>query len=427
MNEVKFDFPIKIVKNYITKEADGENWYIEGYATTSDYDLHGDIISDEAIKASENDLIENSTVLYNHRDDQPIGRVVATKFTKQGLWIKVLISKTEPNIWKKITEGVLNKFSIGARVLEATKDFVEDIGKVATIIRKMLLVEVSLVAVPANPKARALDFYIGKALREFEEKGGEIPMGIQPPMQGHASEDAFAGDATPRGEDIVTDEKGAFENGGSAPETSAPVDGRDATGDLKEALQSEQEEEVEEEIIEEEPVEEAEEEIIEEVEDETVEEEVEEIVEEPVEEEPKVVEKRKLVIVKAKSPEGLLLQAMKEPNLDDVKALISQAMEMLREGSAKPEEKKPEPKKKPTKTKKIVKKVRKNTIEVTKDELNAMVEREVEKAIAENTYSRKGFVGGGTKTKTQTAVEAANRLENPEEKLKALLTIQHNS
>ncbi|MDH3214533.1 MAG: hypothetical protein OEM05_18810, partial [Myxococcales bacterium] len=46
--------------------------------------------------------------------------------------------------------------------------------KFARLILKMRLVEVSLVAVPANPKARAIRWYVEKALAEFEKAGGRI-------------------------------------------------------------------------------------------------------------------------------------------------------------------------------------------------------------------------------------------------------------
>lgn len=50
----------------------------------------------------------------------------------------------------------------------------ERLKKFARLILKMRLVEVSLVAVPANPKARAIRWYVEKALAEFEKAGRKI-------------------------------------------------------------------------------------------------------------------------------------------------------------------------------------------------------------------------------------------------------------
>jgi len=169
---VAFDFDFEIEK---AEERDG-NWYVEGYAATDDFDLQGDIITPEAIKLSEGDLLENSTVLENHDPNRRIGKVVKTTAEDDRLWIKVMISKTVPEIWQQIKEGVLNKFSIKGRILNAVKSFVPALQRVARIIKQMYLTECSLVSVPANPQAKVLRWSISKALDEFEKDGGQIPV-----------------------------------------------------------------------------------------------------------------------------------------------------------------------------------------------------------------------------------------------------------
>jgi hypothetical protein len=57
------------------------------------------------------------------------------------------------------------------------------------IIQRMSLVEVSLVSVPANPEAKAIGWYIAKALNETEEQGGktmpeEVIIEELPPQSG---------------------------------------------------------------------------------------------------------------------------------------------------------------------------------------------------------------------------------------------------
>src|SRR3990172_4414598 len=111
--------------------------------------------------------------MFNHNDNEPIGRVVESDFDQKGLFLKILISQTVPDTWQKIKEGVLNKFSISAKVIKAAKQFIKELGLVANVITEILLLEASLVSVPANPKAKAIRWYVSKALREFEKEGGE--------------------------------------------------------------------------------------------------------------------------------------------------------------------------------------------------------------------------------------------------------------
>lgn len=170
---VPFTFPIQLLK---AVEENGE-FHIVGYAATSDLDLQGDIISPEALQASSLDLLQNSTVLLNHDLTLPIGKVVKVQFDEHGLLIDALISKTEPEIIQKIKEGVLNKFSIRGQVLERERKFVPKLGRAVNVILRMTLVEVSLVSVPANPEARAIGWYVSKALNELDQKSkGGISM-----------------------------------------------------------------------------------------------------------------------------------------------------------------------------------------------------------------------------------------------------------
>ena len=170
MKTIQFECSLDIHKAYEEKDR----WIVEGMAATSDFDLQEDIISQQAIEESAKDLLGNSTVLHNHNPNESIGKVERSQARKGGLWLKIFVSKTAPEIWQKIKEGVLNKFSIRGKILEAKKQWITHLKRFARVILKMHLLEVSLVAVPANPKAKAIRWYIEKALDEFESEGGEI-------------------------------------------------------------------------------------------------------------------------------------------------------------------------------------------------------------------------------------------------------------
>jgi len=165
---VPFSFEAQVLK-YAEESGD---FHIVGYAATTDFDLQGDIITEEALKASSLDLLTNSTVLLNHDMELPIGKVTKVEFDKHGLLIDALISKTEPDIIQKIKEGILNKFSIRGQVLDRERKFSTEHNRMVNIINRMSLVEVSLVSVPANPEAKAVGWYISKALEEPEVQGG---------------------------------------------------------------------------------------------------------------------------------------------------------------------------------------------------------------------------------------------------------------
>lgn len=168
---VAFDLPISLLK---AMEVEGE-FHIVGYAATTDFDLQGDVITEEALADSAADLLKNSTVLLNHDLKRPIGRVTKVNFDRHGILIDALISKTEAEIIQKIKEGVLNKFSIRGQVLERERKFMPELDRTVNVIKRMTLVEVSLVSVPANPEARAVGWYVSKALEASDQGGVSMP------------------------------------------------------------------------------------------------------------------------------------------------------------------------------------------------------------------------------------------------------------
>lgn len=179
--EIPLEFELQVIRKAIaaktTTVAKKGDWIVEGYAATVDPDLVGDVISAEALKQAQLDLVERSTVLHNHHPDEEVGRVLASKADSKGLWVKVLVSKTAPEVWKKVMEGVLNKFSIRAKIIDAVKKYNSELGQIVNYIRRLKIVEVSLASVPVNAKAAALNVYVQKAVEEFEMDNGKIEQG----------------------------------------------------------------------------------------------------------------------------------------------------------------------------------------------------------------------------------------------------------
>lgn len=153
-------------------------WIIEGFASISNVvDRQNDFITDQAISHSAKQLIGMTTLL-NHDVSKPIGRVIHSEARPQGLFVRAEISKSEPDVWAKLQDRTLSKFSIRGRIIEAFTRFVEELQESVLFINKMDLVEVSVVSVPANPKAEITDVLLvetRKAVDAFCKSGGTLP------------------------------------------------------------------------------------------------------------------------------------------------------------------------------------------------------------------------------------------------------------
>ena len=172
--------PIELAKFYVEK-SDGaadapkeEKWIVEGLAASLGKDRNRPLyeLTDECLKECVTDLYTNSVLFLEHDRTDPIGRIMEAKHIQgQGIWIKAMVSKTADKVWKLIAEQVLTGFSIGGRILKFTEEKKEDSEEVAYQVHRMELMEVSVVALPANIKTRIWENYVSKA---FDLK---IPLG----------------------------------------------------------------------------------------------------------------------------------------------------------------------------------------------------------------------------------------------------------
>lgn len=131
-------------------KASGDDWIIEGMASTDAVDSYNEIIESEAYRKHLSKFLEFPVVLsqHNFRGD-PIGKVLQAEIRGNGLWVRVLISKTAFKVWQLIQEGVLKAFSVGfiGRRIEISSDDTPDVWK------EIELIELSVVNVPANREA----------------------------------------------------------------------------------------------------------------------------------------------------------------------------------------------------------------------------------------------------------------------------------
>jgi len=151
-----------------------DRWVVAGFAVTTHFiPSDGMIITEEALRPSVQDVLKRSTVLFNHNPNKPIGKVIHADVVstdgEYGLFVRVEISKTAPEIWEQIREGVVNKFSIRAAVLESVDEFDPEIGQTVTFVKRLEIKEISLVSVPADPMAKVTMVTIAREFKMAEK------------------------------------------------------------------------------------------------------------------------------------------------------------------------------------------------------------------------------------------------------------------
>jgi HK97 family phage prohead protease len=175
----KFDqafFDIEKKAEKIEEESGALKRIVTGFAAVADVvDSQYEVITREALEAAAKDLLQYTTVLYNHDPNRPIGKVLEAQPKGEGLFVKVLVSASEDEIWNKITEGIISKFSFRGTVTDFEEKYDKQLQKYITVIKGFRIFEVSLVSVPANPHAKTLHHYLSKALESVETVSKETP------------------------------------------------------------------------------------------------------------------------------------------------------------------------------------------------------------------------------------------------------------
>lgn len=147
-----------------TVSEDEKSWYVEGYAATGQIDLTQYAPLEKQPKALQllpsalKDILQwmktLPTVFRNHVLDEEVGNIVDARIEDgDKLWIKVRISKTRPDIWEKILDGTLSKFSVSFLPTEEYDITVEGVFKPVRQIVHAIGLETSVVGLPMNPGA----------------------------------------------------------------------------------------------------------------------------------------------------------------------------------------------------------------------------------------------------------------------------------
>lgn len=137
------------------KSVDEEQRILRGVATTPSVDRVGDVIEPRGVRFK-----NPAPLLWMHRNDQPVGTVKFDKPTDDGVTFEAHIPQIKEagtlkdrldEAWQSVKERLVTAVSIGFRVLD---DAVEPIKGGGLRFQKIEVLELSLVAIPANADAK---------------------------------------------------------------------------------------------------------------------------------------------------------------------------------------------------------------------------------------------------------------------------------
>lgn len=183
--------------NFETKRLEkSKGLKISGYANTTDKDRVGDIVTANAWAKGVDNYRKNPVLLYQHKHDQPIGRVDKVTVDKKGIYVDAIVSGAAEKlhgVQTLIKDGALKSFSVGFRVKDGKYDNNSD----CMTITDVELLEISVVSVPANQNSL---FSIRKSFEndgDYEEfvknfKESEEEMEIEETIVEEKSEEAIS-------------------------------------------------------------------------------------------------------------------------------------------------------------------------------------------------------------------------------------------
>jgi hypothetical protein len=205
MNETKNNFAF--ISNTFTSEEvilKGEKkYFVEGFISTTDEDLVGDIVTSEGQDDLVKQLLGREITLdleheewYDSSGNRlekpknqliPVAKIVkAERRTepKNGTWVKAELNSNLGNkfksVWGSIQDGFLRAFSIAFYPVEAVSKKID--GVIKTFISKLNLVNVTLTGSPMLPEATFVPV-MKAALKSLQESKEEIIMSEEKPKE----------------------------------------------------------------------------------------------------------------------------------------------------------------------------------------------------------------------------------------------------
>jgi len=172
------EFPALFVKSIDTNKRQ-----ITALASTGDLDRYGEIMEPEAFKERLPIFMKNPVILASHQHrlesghSSVVGNVLKAWIDNQGLWVVIeFVAGTElgDEYWLLYREKKQRALSVGYIPLEGEHREIN--GRMVYVHTKVELLEISVVAVPANPETltrsaqRKLDFVAAKKAEREDDK-----------------------------------------------------------------------------------------------------------------------------------------------------------------------------------------------------------------------------------------------------------------
>lgn len=136
-------------------DSDPDFFIFEGLASTfGNIDLVDDIVARGAFVESLKETIP--VIMWQHKQDEPIGMPAEIFESKEGLYVKARLPKADTFVMGRVIPqikiGSIRWMSIGYVTIES------DMEGSIRILKKLSLKEISLVTFPANPMAKVTGF-----------------------------------------------------------------------------------------------------------------------------------------------------------------------------------------------------------------------------------------------------------------------------
>lgn len=166
MEKKFFDAPLEV--KFLSEDADKKTATFEGYGSVFDVeDSYGDIVMRGAFQSTLSKSLP--VMLWQHNADQPIGVWVTANEDQKGLYLKGEINlevQAGREAYSLIKQKAIKGLSIGYVTEEEEYDHMKGVRK----LKKIKLVEVSIVTFPANTHANVIGWKsdIPNTEREFE-------------------------------------------------------------------------------------------------------------------------------------------------------------------------------------------------------------------------------------------------------------------
>jgi len=148
----KFYLSASFEANSVQKKTGSKSLKIAGYANTVDKDRAGDVVLPAAWAKGIDRFRKNPVLLYQHKHENPIGRVDKVTVDKKGMFIEASVSEAAEKlhgVHSLIKDGALKSFSVGFLVKDGKLDKAND----TFVISDVELLEISVVSVPANQES----------------------------------------------------------------------------------------------------------------------------------------------------------------------------------------------------------------------------------------------------------------------------------